>query len=479
MRPVPALAAIASLLASACASAPPARCDYPAVPPASLSPAPPYRYAVSASPRGEELCVEVSLPPGTYRLRAARDVLPYVRDVTVSSGGMWTAAEQHATGFDFAGCDTAPCRARYRVMLGYAARVLDERDTAMEARGVLVAPASSWLLRPTKPLLDGRYELHVSVPPGSSFVSGVFPGPGENVYQGNVADLEESPYAAFGALSVKRAPLPGGEVMIGMSPGSPRLGRPRFERWIETATGAVAQYFGRFPIPHAATLVAFNEGEGIGGGATLGMGGGSVLLFVGEGTSEAQLVNDWILVHELCHVSFPNVARPWAEEGMATYLEPLIRARAGLVSPDQVWRDLLEGLPLGQPEAGDEGLDHSDTWGRRYWGGAMFWFLADVEIRKRTNNARSVGDAFRGIVARGGNVSVAWSLDKALGIGDEATGLTVLRDLRKQHGDAAVTVDLDALWNDLGVHLVKRKVVYDDNAKLAAVRKAIVPQPGP
>jgi hypothetical protein len=36
-----------------------------------------------------------------------------------------------------------------------------------------------------------------------------------------------------------------------------------------------------------------------------------------------------------------------------------------------------------------------------------------------------------------------------------------------------VTVDLDGLWKKLGVKQVNGQVVFDDNAPLAAVRRAI------
>ena len=36
-----------------------------------------------------------------------------------------------------------------------------------------------------------------------------------------------------------------------------------------------------------------------------------------------------------------------------------------------------------------------------------------------------------------------------------------------------VTIDLDALWNELGVRLRGDRVVYDEGAPLAAIRRAI------
>jgi len=70
----------------------------------------------------------------------------------------------------------------------------------------------------------------------------------------------------------------------------------------------------------------------------------------------------------------------------------------------------IEGLP----QAGDQGLDNTGTWGRKYWGGAMFCLLADIEIRKRTNNRRGLQDAMRGVLAAGGSHEQDWPIERIL-----------------------------------------------------------------
>jgi len=62
------------------------------------------------------------------------------------------------------------------------------------------------------------------------------------------------------------------------------------------------------------------------------------------------------------------------------------RVRTGGLTAVEVWGDLVRGLPNGLPEAGDRGLDLTPTWSRTYWGGALYWLLADVAIRERTGN---------------------------------------------------------------------------------------------
>src|SRR6185295_8369814 len=124
-------------------------------------------------------------------------------------------------------------------------------------------------------------------------------------------------------------------------------------------------------------------------------------------------------------------------------IEPIARARAGNLSPEAVWHGLWRGAPHGLPGPNDEGLDKTHTWGRTYWGGALFCLLADLEIRERTGNARSLDDALRGILAAGGDVAVRWEIGRALAEGDRATGVPVLAELYARMKDAPVDVDLD------------------------------------
>jgi len=465
----PRRAALASLLAVlGCGHAP------PSLPVPAASPAPvEYRYRVAATAGAAELSVEVELPPGGAVAQtwvADPTLQPFVHDLVAGSAGALRAVPASAKGWAVPACAGAPCQLRYRVLLGEAARALHDFNGALAQPGGMLAPPSAWLLRPE--LVHAPFALAVTASPGESFVSGLaLAEPGGRTYRGDVGALDDTPYAAFGRFTVARHRVEGGDIDVAFLGGAPT---PAIERWVDSALGALAAYYGRFPIEHAALVVRVSPGSGVDGGHTMGNGGGSVLISVGEGSSAAVLADDWILVHELVHVSFPDVARPWLEEGLATYLEPVIRIRSGLCDADELWRSLLEGLPKGQPEGGDGGLDVTDTWGRRYWGGALFWFLADVEIRTRTGGARSLDDALRAVNRGGGNVGKRWDADRVLAMGDAGAGVPVLVPLRKRLGSAAVRVDLDAVWRRLGVSLQGGRVVYDDAAALASIRLGIM-----
>jgi len=212
-------------------------------------------------------------------------------------------------------------------------------------------------------------------------------------------------------------------------------------------------------------------------GVTLGAGGPGVLVRPGDGTSAASTRDDWVLIHELLHVLLPSLPRDdeWLSEGLPSYVEPVIRVRAGLLTSEKLWGDLVEGLPQGLPQPGDQGLARTHTWGRTYWGGALFCLLADVTIRERTANARGLDDVVRAIVATGADVEARWDIDRFIDVGDRATGTSVLRELYASMALAAGTVDLPALWARLGVRggTGGNPVTFDDMAPLTAVRRAI------
>ncbi len=245
--------------------------------------------------------------------------------------------------------------------------------------------------------------------------------------------------------------------------------------WVKSAAESVAAYYGRFPVPQLLIRITPFEGRGVHNGLTFGDRGGRILIRVGNETSAAEFASDWMLTHEMVHLAFPSVDEKhhWIEEGIATYVEPIARIQAGNLTAEQMWLDLVRDTPQGLPQAGDRGLDHTHTWGRTYWGGALFCLLADVEIRRQTNNQKGLEHALRGILAAGGDIRKEWNLEDALRIGDSTVGANVLGPLYATMKDKPVSVDLDSLWTQLGVQSDGASVRLDDSATLAAIRRAI------
>jgi hypothetical protein len=247
-------------------------------------------------------------------------------------------------------------------------------------------------------------------------------------------------------------------------------------QWAHWASDSVATYYGRFPVPHVDLRIVPTTGRGVRSGRTFGRGdGGSIRIHVGSETIMAGLAADWMLTHEMVHLGFPSVAENhhWIEEGVATYVEPIARVRAGHLDVHEMWFELVRDLHQGLPEPGDKGLDNTHSWARTYWGGALFCFLADVEIHKQTNNRKGLDDALRGILNAGGDIRQDWELTEALRIGDRATGVSVLVPLYNKMKGQPYEVDLVAMWKELGVERSGDTVRFVDSAPFAKVRDAI------
>ena len=246
-------------------------------------------------------------------------------------------------------------------------------------------------------------------------------------------------------------------------------------RWVERAKSAVASYYGEFPVERLRIKITPRAGRRARGGTTYGWSGPLITISLGRDATDADLADDWLLTHEMLHLGFPSLSERhhWLEEGIATYVEPIARARAGQLAPERAWFDLVAGLPQGQPEGGDRGLDATHTWGRTYWGGALFCLRADVEIRKRTANRKGLEHALRAIRAAGGTIEVEWPIDKVIAIGDRSTGVPVLREIYDEMKGTPVTVPLDALWQQLGIVRRDRAISFDDTAPLAEIRRTI------
>jgi hypothetical protein len=291
---------------------------------------------------------------------------------------------------------------------------------------------------------------------------------------------DRMPYDAFDRLPKTDLDIAGGAIHVAFAPGDIALPRETLLNWIRMSAKAVSIYYGRFPVSSLKLLLVPVEGGRIQGGTTWGYRGAAIRIPLGRDSTEAVLRRDWVMVHEMVHTALPDLDQRygWLSEGLAVYVEPVARAQAGDLPVSTVWRDMMRDMPKGLPETGDQGLDNTDTWGRRYWGGAMFCLLADVEIRRRTSNRLGLQDAMRGVLSAGGNHEKDWSLDRVLTTADKAVGADVLTKLHNEMGLKPVSPDLASLWRDLGVKAQGDGVEFDDTAPLAAIRKAITePRP--
>jgi hypothetical protein len=249
--------------------------------------------------------------------------------------------------------------------------------------------------------------------------------------------------------------------------------------WMERSARIVADYYAAFPAPLVVLRIQAAPGNGVRGGRTTNESGLVIQVTVGRDVTAEELAADWVLVHEMVHLALPELGRRhnWLAEGLATYVEGIARAQAGNRAVSDVWAEYRHSMPLGLPRAGEGGMDETPTWGRTYWGGALYCLQADVAIREQTGNRVGLQTSLRAILKETGGYRSERSIDEVLRIGDAATGTRVMEDLYGKVKATPLTPDLDGLWSRLGVPEDPKSQPFDPHAPLAAIRISITAPP--
>jgi hypothetical protein len=421
---------------------------------------------------------------GTPRLMIDDDAARFVTGLEVNDGTGWVAPRRIGGAWQVAAC-VRGCAVRYAIDLDALAASCDDAvDCAARAGEVTISPALVWLLHP-QPKGNAPVTLKVRGADPSRFATGLrrAPGPpGALTYAFRSPELDEGSFTAFGPLHRQRVDAAGARIDVARLGGAgARMSDAEVGAWIGDAARCVARLYGRFPVDDATVFVVpVAGGSEVVFGKVLALAGASVALLVGDAMTANAAREDWVLVHELFHLGFPSFRGEgrWLGEGLATYYEPILRARSGWIDDAKVWGDFARQMPRGLPRPGaSAGLVKRDDIDAIYWGGALFALMSDVSIRERTGGQRSLDDVIRAALAHGGDATRVWTVADVVDVGAEATGTDVLRAMYASHAARGEPIDLDGLLAQLGVERQPggddAPVILRDDAPLSAVRRAI------
>ena len=433
-------------------------------------------YDVQLVPDGERLSILAKFPAGiSGQWLVESPAQPFVQAVEVSfdqgrtfhSEGL--AASRGITRDTRQLCEQQGCWARYSFLLAAAATQLNSRTTAIEWDDSFVAPASSWLLRPRAVPSGAGSRFRVSTADSHTFVTGTLRSSAEpTAYEAPIPRGFFAPYSAFGRLRVRSLDIGHAKLTIAFLSNTAAENERHYLDWIDRSAQAIAKYYGQFPVSDLLVLMRASPYFG----TQMGIGGTSVLLGMDHRLSRAAILSDWVAAHEMVHVAFPSVARRkrWASEGLATYVESVARCQAGQISRQQLWSLLIEKLPLGQPGETSAGLNHTRTWASTYWGGALFWFVADLKLLSATEGQIGLREVLQTLVARNFNATRAVPLTTILKEADDWLERPLLLPLYEQHAHHPTPVDLESLWNELGIRRAAEKLAFDPGAPRAEHR---------
>lgn len=349
------------------------------------------------------------------------------------------------------------------------------------AQGSIVTNTALWLWRP--PAYDRCAQVTVG-----------FTGPaaGEVAVpwhrEGDAYHLESrafafSAHAVFGRFARESVDAAGAHFDMIVLDGLSAQTREAIVPWIESAARAAALPNGRFPVTHAQIVVIPAQASGrpvTFGHATRG-GERSIAFVVGIHATREALLADWVAVHEFSHLWWPLLRREdiWLSEGLATYYQEVLRARAGHIPATQAWSRLWLGAEKGRDTTAS--LAHESAhvfetfnFSRVYWGGAAIALLADIEIRRRSRGERSLDDAMLALSACCARSGQAWSARELIERMDAAIGAPVFAEIVARFAEQPRFPTLDAAFEGLGLLPRGETVELRRDAPDAWIRDAIM-----
>jgi hypothetical protein len=271
----------------------------------------------------------------------------------------------------------------------------------------------------------------------------------------------------------------GAKIRVTLDADQYPAGTDELIEWAGRSASIVAGYYGAFPVSTLEINIMSVDGTGVRNGRAEADPTPTIRVTVGRQVTKAELLSDWVLVHEMTHLALPEVGRAhaWLAEGLATYVEGVARVQAGNLSARELWQEDVAAMPKGMPAAGDAGLDHTHTWGRTYWGGALFCLAADVGIRERSGNKHGLQDALRAVARQSGGMITSWPVERVFSTGDAATGTTVLAETYALMRNSPAGPDPQELWRRLGIRVADGVLQLDTGSRQAEIREAITRRP--
>lgn len=252
------------------------------------------------------------------------------------------------------------------------------------------------------------------------------------------------------------------------------------QRWVEEAARATVLPSGRFPLRAARVEVRERPGRGsspVPWGQTSRDGDVAVLLYVRRDASYEQLRADWTAVHEFSHLAHPYLGERgrWLAEGLASYHQNVLRARAGLLAPEEAWQKLDAGFRRGETVAGGTALDamgrqRGGTM-RAYWAGAAYWLEMDLALRRdHDTTLEAVLDGYAHCCLDGSAHVAPEDFVAAL---DRAAGIALFAKRYRDYAGSTVFPSLTDSYRALGIERSGAGLKFSDDSAAWRLREAM------
>lgn len=290
---------------------------------------------------------------------------------------------------------------------------------------------------------------------------------------------------AIGKLESATLQINHSRLRLAVVDGPAKADLPLAVRWLGAAAHAVSTLHGRFPQADMQLLVIpLDNGIDAAPWAMVTRGGApAVQFYMNTAADWSVFHDDWIATHELSHVVLPYIDRgdAWLSEGIASYYQHVLRARAGIISERQAWQLLERGMMQGRDGIDSRSLRDTSRSMRTakehmrvYWTGAAIALLADYRLRRETGNMWSLDAVLRQLRDCCLENDRAWTAQELIKHFDAISGTSVFTELYLEHVHSRFFPRLDVVYRELGIVANDGKVELEQQAAQAGLRRAIM-----
>jgi hypothetical protein len=354
--------------------------------------------------------------------------------------------------------------------VSYETRFVDEVFRSRDSRAVVVSQGE-WLWRPEPFPSDLEASVSIALPPDAR-ASLPWARNGSLYYPDRDAFYQHS-YNVFGFFSEERFSVAGMPVSVA------RLGpKPPSEvvrHWLVGSIGAAASVGSSFPVQRLHFVVV--PVDGMNRPVAFGMvrrGGGPSVLLIASSTAKARdLETDWVAIHELSHLWLPRLYGKdrWLAEGIATYLQEILRARCGLQSGIVSWNLIRDGLERGRGSGTGQiltsesrDMHRTRAYYRVYWAGTAFALEADLRLRRKSAGEMTLLRALNLAQSRLSSLPTLVDAEDVLTVLDEVSGSKFLVELGAQYASSARFPATELLDDPANKH-IRKKIMEPDPSR--------------
>lgn len=256
--------------------------------------------------------------------------------------------------------------------------------------------------------------------------------------------------------------------------------------WIEFIASTLKQVYGHWPLREWQILVApatsASSSDPIPWAEVFREQPTRVEFFTTARATSEQLRQAWTGYHELAHLLIPyrGWGDAWFTEGLASYYQNIMQARAGIIGEQQMWQKLYEGFQRGLQDRdstsislarASDSMRQEGRFMRVYWSGAWYFLAADTRLRLQSGGQRNLDRALAELNSCCGDQSL--SVPEIVSRLDQLNRVVLFGILYDEVTVSTRVPPFEGIFASLGIDVVDGQVRLQEDGPGARLRRQI------